>query len=71
MDGKLCPGIQPPSPPLKFPPPLSGKAPSLIQQFFNSPPPFLKFWLESQRPLKGGGGAHYERYKDFPVTGRY
>ena len=26
MDGKLCPGIQTPFPPLKFSPPLSGKA---------------------------------------------
>ena len=33
----------------------------LIQKFFN-PPPFLKFWLESQTPLpplERRGGAHY------------
>ena len=42
MDGKLCPGIQPPPPPtLKLSPPSFRKSPlPLIQKFFNPPPPF-------------------------------
>ena len=38
MDGKLCPGIQ--TPPLKFSPPLSGKAPPLNPEIFQAPPLF-------------------------------
>ena len=50
MDGKLCPGIQPP-PPLKFSPPplpLLGKASTLIKKFFK--PPFLNFGLNLNPP---------------------
>ena len=60
MDGKLCPGIQPP---LKFlPPSFSESSPFNPEIFQPPPPPFLKFWLESQIPFleRGGGGAHYE-----------
>ena len=49
--------VQESKPHLKFPPPLSGKAPPLIQKFFRLPPPFLKFWLESQIPLEKGAGC--------------
>ena len=62
MDGKLGPGIQLPPPLLEtFTPLFQGKPlPPLIQKFFN-PPPFLKFWLESQTPsLKKRGGTRYD-----------
>ena len=48
MDGKLCPGIQPP-PLSNLHPIFQGKSPPLIQNIFKSP--FLKFWLESQTLL--------------------
>ena len=57
MNGELCTGIYPP-PPLKFSPPLFQGKPPFNPEIFQppSPPPFLKFWLESQSPplYKGG-----------------
>ena len=57
MDGKLCPGIQPPLSPLEISTPSFRESPLFNPEIFQLPPPFLKFWLESQRPLKGGGGV--------------
>ena len=66
MDGKLCPGFQPPS--LKFSPSSFRESPP--------PPPFnpeifltpsLKFWLESQPPPppleRERGGVHYGLFR--------
>ena len=49
MDRKLCPGIQSPLPPLKFSPPLSGKAPLYNPEIFQ-PPPLLNFGMNLNPP---------------------
>ena len=59
MDGKLCSGIQSPPPPLKCSPSSCRESPPFNPEIFQTTP-FLKFWLESQTPLKKGGGAHYD-----------
>ena len=54
MDGKLCPGIQPP---LKFLPPSFRESSPFNPEIFQAPS-FLKFWPESQIPsLERGGGV--------------
>ena len=60
MDGKLCPGIQPPAP-LKFSLSSFRESPPFNPEIFQTlpPPAFLKFWLESQIPPleRGVGGS--------------
>ena len=61
MDGKLCPGIQPPSLLEIFTPLFQGKPPPLIQKFFNHPPPpaFLNFGFNLKPPhFKKVGGRY-------------
>ena len=55
MDGRLCAGIQTP-PPLDVPPPLSGKAPPLIQKYFN-PPSLFEILARISNPAFRKGGC--------------